>query len=193
MDVCILMGSPRQNGNTAAILEPFMDELEKSGVSTDLFWLKNMEIKPCTACRACQKNWEGFGCVQKDGVYEVFEKIMECRMIVLASPIYSWYCTPQMKTVLDRLVYGMNKIYGEKLGPKLWQGKKLALITTCGYPPEKGADLWKEGMKRYCKHSGLTYTKMLVERHLGYAKEFMDSQKEENARAFAVELAEMLK
>ena len=193
MDICILMGSPRQKSNTAALLEPFTDELRKSGISFDILQLKSMELKPCTACRACQKSWESFGCVQKDGLYEIFEKIMECRMIVLASPIYSWYCTPQMKIVLDRLVYGMNKIYGEKAGPRLWQGRQLSLITTCGYPPEKGADLWEEGMKRFCRHSGLIYTKMLVERHSDYSKAFMDSQKEENARAFAREMAERLK
>jgi len=35
-----------------------------------------------------------------------------CDLLVLASPIYSWYCSPPMKAVLDRLVYGMNKYYG---------------------------------------------------------------------------------
>ena len=85
-----------------------------------------------------------------------------------------------------------NKIYGEKMGPQLWKGKKMALITTCGYPPEKGADLWEAGMKRYCKHSGLEYTKMLVERHAGYHIEFMDAEKEAHAREFAHELSKIL-
>ena len=79
----------------------------------------------------------------------------------------------------------MNKYYGEKKGPSLWRGKKMALITTCGYRPEKGADLWEEGMRRYCKHSQLTYVGMLAERHLGYASVFMDPEKEARARAFA--------
>ena len=116
---------------------------------------------------------------------EIFDAVMNCDLLVLASPIYSWYCTPPTKCVLDRLVYGMNKYYGEKKGPSLWRGKKMALITTCGYRPEKGADLWEEGMRRYCKHSQLTYVGMLAERHLGYASVFMDPEKEARARAFA--------
>ncbi|SBV99944.1 hypothetical protein KL86DPRO_11696 [uncultured delta proteobacterium] len=76
---------------------------------------------------------------------------------MMATPIYSWFCTPPLKSLLDRLVYGMNKYYGEKKGPALWAGKEAAIITTCGYRPEHGADLFEEGMKRYCKHSQLLY------------------------------------
>jgi len=90
-----------------------------------------------------------------------------------------------MKAVLDRLVYGMNKYYGDEKGPALWAGKPMALITTCGYAPNKGADLWEEGMKRYCKHSQLRYCGMLAERHLGYKTTFMDEGKAERAAAFA--------
>lgn len=71
-----------------------------------------------------------------------------------------------MKAVLDRLVYGMNKYYGEQKGPALWESKAVALLTTCGYPPEKGADLWESGVKRYCKHSQLRYA-MLAEHDPG--------------------------
>lgn len=66
---------------------------------------------------------------------ELARQVLESDLLVLATPIYSWYCTPPMKAALDRLVYGMNKYYGERRGPSLWAGKRLALITTCGYRP----------------------------------------------------------
>jgi putative NADPH-quinone reductase len=87
--------------------------------------------------------------------------------------------------MLDRLVYAMNKYYGDERGPSLWKGKTMALITTCGYRPEKGADLFEEGMKRYCRHSGLMYAGMLCERHLGYNTVFMDDEKRRHAEEFA--------
>lgn len=90
-----------------------------------------------------------------------------------------------MKAVLDRLVYGMNKYYGERKGPALWAGKKVALVATCGYRPEKGSDLWEAGIIRYCKHSGLDYVGILAERDMGYTSVFMDSEKAEHARMFA--------
>lgn len=108
--------------------------------------------------------------------------------LILATPIYSWSCTAPMKALLDRLVYGMNKYYGDEKGPALWKGKSVAMITTCGYPPEKGADLFEESMKRYCKHSQLVYEGMLSERDLGYKSVFKSDDKTERARAFARDL-----
>ena len=90
-----------------------------------------------------------------------------------------------MKALLDRLVYGMNKFYGGEKGPSLWQGKAVALLLTCGYRPEKGCDLFEEGMRRYCKHSQLRYLGSHAERHLGYDVPFMDGEKDRRVREFA--------
>ena len=188
MKACILMGSPRKQGNTAALLEPFCEELQADGAETETIWLYDRDIRPCVACRTCQKDWTVFGCAQKDDVQEIFDKVLACDVLVLATPIYSWYCTPPMKALLDRLVYGMNKYYGDERGPSLWEGKTLALLTTCGYRPEKGCDLFEEGMRRYCKHSGLRYLGSHAERHLGYDVPFMDGEKEARTRMFAREL-----
>jgi len=188
MKVLILMGSPRKNGNTAALLEPFCQELRSGGTEVETVFLHEKDIRPCIACRACQRNWEGFGCSQKDDVQELFDKVLACDLLILATPIYTWYCTPPMKALLDRLVYGMNKYYGEEKGPALWEGKALALLMTCGYRPEKGCDLFEEGMRRYCKHSGLRYLGSHAERHLGYDTVFMDEEKAERTRAFARDL-----
>ena len=190
MKVCILMGSPRKEGNTAALLAPFTRALTLKGHSCETIRLYEKNILPCTACRSCQKDWSGFGCCIQDDAWPLFDRVMACDLLVLATPIYSWYCTPPMKALLDRFVYGMNKYYGDERGPALWKGKKLALIVTCGYPPEKGADLLEAGMIRYCKHSKLRYLGMLAEHDEGYKAVFMDGEKEARAIAFADRLAE---
>ena len=185
MKACILMGSPRKQGNTNALLGPFRQELEALGAETETVWLHDLDIRPCTACRACQRDWTVFGCAQRDDVPAIFDRVLACDLIVLATPIYSWYCTPPMKAAMDRLVYGMNKYYGGEKGPALWAGKRVALIVTCGYPTERGADLWEAGMIRYCKHSQLLYEGMLAERQRRYDEPFMDQGKQARARAFA--------
>lgn len=188
MNVCILAGSPRRGGNTEALMQPFCQELEQAGAEVSVFRLHDMDIRPCVACRACQKDWTVFGCAWKDDVQQVFDQVLRSDLLVLATPIYSWYCTPPMKALLDRLVYGMNKYYGEEKGPSLWAGKAMALLLTCGYRPEQGADLFIEGMRRYCKHSGLTLAGCRAERHLGYGTAFMDADKAARSRQFAREL-----
>lgn len=185
MKVCVLMGSPRKNGNTAALLKPFCEELEAGGAEVETVWLYDRNIQPCVACRACQQNWTAFGCSRGDDGQEIFDLVLDSGLIVLATPIYSWYCTPPMKALLDRLVYGMNKFYGGTRGPSLWEGKAMALLLTCGYRPEMGCDLFEEGMRRYCKHSGLRNLGSHAERHLGYDTVFMDEEKETRTRAFA--------
>ena len=190
MKFSILMGSPRKNGNTQALLAPFIDELKALGHEMDLYWLIDMDIKDCVACRTCQRDWSVFGCKFNDDMQQIFDSVIASDSIVLASPIYSWYCTAPMKAALDRLVYGMNKYYGEEKGPSIWAGKHLSIITTCGYRPDKGADLFEEGIKRYCKHSALIYDGMLAERDLGYKTVFMNDEKVRHAKEFAHFLVE---
>lgn len=184
----ILMGSPRKQGNTIALTKVVMKELEQQGMDCGMTWLYDKDIRGCTACRGCQKDWSQPGCVQRDDMGVIFQDVLESDLIILATPIYSWYCAPPMKAALDRMVYAMNKYYGDKTGPALWAGKRLALVTTCGYAPEKGADLWEEGVKRYCKHSQMAYLGMLVERHKNYKQVFMDEEKAARAIEFAEDL-----
>ena len=190
--VLILMGSPRQQGNTAALLEPFCQELKHGGAETEVVRLYDRDIRPCRACRACQKDWTVFGCPQQDDVHSIFDRALAADLMVLATPIYAWYCTAPMKALLDRLVYGMNKFYGETRGPSLWEGKAVALLLSCGYRPEKGCDLFETGMRRYCAHSRLRYLGSHAERHLGYDVPFMDEEKTERVRAFAGTLLERI-
>jgi multimeric flavodoxin WrbA len=188
MKFCILMGSPRKNGNTASLLEPFIEELEKNGATVEYIDLYSKNINPCIACRKCQNIMDSFGCSQHDDMQEIFQSVLDSDCIVLATPIYSWYCTPPMKAMLDRLVYGMNKFFGDIKGPSLWEGKKCAIITTCGYKVENGADLFEQGIIRYCKHSHLNYIGMLAVRDKGYNTTFISKEKIEQSKDFAMEL-----
>ena len=188
MKYCILMGSPRKNGNTISITRPFIEELEENVHDVEMLWLHDMNIKPCEACRVCQKDWDIFGCKYDDDMQIIFDAVRSSDVLVLATPIYGWYCTGPMKLALDRLIYGMCKYYGDEKGPAIWEGKPMAIITTCGYKPEKGADVFIEGMRRSCKHCGLTFAGAHAERDLGYKTVFIDEDKIQRARNFANEL-----
>ncbi len=191
MRYLILMGSPRKNGNTFQTIAPLIDALQAAGHQTETIWLYDCEIAPCTACRVCQKDWTSFSCRVQDDAYPIAEKVMAADVLIFASPIYSWYCTAPMKALMDRLVYGLNKYYGEKRGPSLWAGKPAALVTTCGYPPEKGADVFEDGFRRYCKHSKLRFIGALALRDMGYDVPFMTEEKRAQIAAFAQQLLSM--
>ena len=194
MRCTVLFASPRgERSNTLALLRPWLETWRRAGHKAEVFSLYGMDIQPCTACRGCQSDWQSPACVKRDDMSFIFDSVLHSDLLLLATPIYSWFCTPPMKSALDRLVYAMEKYYGSAgRGPSLLAGKSVAAITTCGYRPEKGADLFLEAMARWCKHGQLRWLGGLTERHLGYDTDFMDEEKDTRARAFAAEVIEEL-
>lgn len=190
MRCTVLFASPRgERSNTLALLRPWLDAWHQAGHEARVFSLYDMDIKPCSACRGCQNDWQRPACVTQDDMQPIFDSVLQSDLLLLATPIYSWFCTPPMKAALDRLVYAMEKYYGPAgRGPSLLAGKALAAVTTCGYRPEKGADLFLEAMARWCKHGQLRWLGGLAERHLGYDTVFMDEEKAARVRVFAAEI-----
>jgi len=159
--------------------------LKRFGADVDYITLKDKHIEPCTACWTCQNIFEEPGCPKNDDMNLIYEAVLKSDCIIFASPIYSWYCTPPMKAVMDRLVYGMNKYYGDSEGPCLWKGKKCALITTCGYEIEDGTGVFEEGLRRYSKHSNLQYIGKLAVRDIDGKEYFQNKSAVKAAKKFA--------
>lgn len=185
MKFCVLAGSPRKDGNTAALLAPFLEECGAMGVEAQVIPLYDRVVNPCLGCMACQSCLDGLGCVQDDDFEEIFQKMSDCDVPILATPIYAFFCAAPMKALLDRAIYAGVKNYGPVKGPRLLAGKRVAAIATCGYPPEKGADLWEEGLKRFCRHGGLEYMGIFCRRDRGGAEPFMNEEREQAVRDFA--------
>lgn len=185
MRICLLMGSYRETGNTATLLRPFLEELAAGGAEVEYIDVSSRHIEPCTACWTCQDVFEQPGCPKRDDFDTVAEAVLRSDCIVLATPIYSWYCTPALKALLDRLVYSMNKYYGKTPGPCLWEGKSCAIVTTCGYGIEYGAGVFEEGIKRFARHSRLLYLGMLAVRDIDGRDYFRNETASTAAREFA--------
>ncbi|WP_320054449.1 flavodoxin family protein [uncultured Acetobacteroides sp.] len=191
MIFCVLMGSPRLKGNTAELLKPFLEELENSKADVTYIQLAEKNIMPCKGCYACQDVSGEYGCIQQDDVAEIMEEIIKCDCIVLATPIYSWYCTAPMKALLDRH-YGLNKFYRTAKG-SLWEGKKVAIVATHGYDAEYGAGPFETGIKRLCEHSKLDYVGLYSVRDMdddGGMTSFQTEDAITGARNFARKLLE---
>ena len=186
MNVLILMGSPRLRGNTAELCKPFMEELKASGAQVRYVTLADKQIHPCMGCYACQDiSWE-YGCVQRDDMYCIVESIGWADLIVLATPIYAWYCAAPMKNVLDRH-YGLNKYYGSAEG-SLWAGKRVAILATHGYDGTYATDPFEMGVERLCRHSGLTYVGLYSVQDEDNLASFQTVEAVEGARQFARKL-----
>ena len=187
--VCILRASPRKGGHTNTLANAVEQRLLALGFAVTNLDLYDMDLKPCLACRVCQEDWGRIYCAQRDDMQRVFDAVSESDLVLLASPIYSWYCTPPLKCALDRMVYAFNMYYGAERGPSLWEGKAVALVTSSGYREDKGPDLLVQGLTRYCKHSKLRYLGSLWARHPNTGEVLMSEEKRAEAVAFADALA----
>ncbi len=192
MKISIFMGSARINGNTAELCKPFVSELKSLGVEVTYITLANKRINPCKSCYMCQNVTGTYGCVQTDDdMLEIINEIINSDIIVLATPIYTWYCAAEMKAMLDRH-YGLNKYYGTGTG-SLWVGKSVAIIATHGYEREYATEPFENGIKRLCEHSKLNYLGMYSVRDTDYTEEdylasFKTPEAIQGARAFAHKL-----
>ena len=155
MNILVLMGSPRLHGNTAELCKHFIDELKTHNAHIRYIELEKKTINPCKECYVCQNIQDEYGCIQKDDMHEIANDILWADTIILATPIFSWYCTAKMKALLDRH-YGFNKYYGNAQGC-LWEGKSVGIIATHGYEGAYATDPFEIGVKRLCEHSNLKY------------------------------------
>lgn len=121
MKILILNGSPRPNGNTAAMVEAFSEGARSNGHEVVVVNVCQKKIAGCLACEYCHTKGNG-KCVQQDDMQEIYPVLDEAEMIVLASPIYYHSFTGQLQCAINR-IYALDK-------PK--KLKKAALIVSSG-------------------------------------------------------------
>lgn len=100
--IVVLNGSPRRNGNTSRLIEAFKKGAEGAGNTVQVFFLQEMDIHGYLGCFGGGKDPE-HPCVQRDGMDEVYPAYREADVVVLASPLYYWNLSGQLRTAFDRL------------------------------------------------------------------------------------------
>ena len=98
--ILVLLGSPRQKGNTALMAEAFIKGAREAGNSVTAYSIGKREIRPCKACDYCQKH--GGECVQKEDMRELYELLQSHDTLVMASPVYYLGMPGNLKNVIDR-------------------------------------------------------------------------------------------
>jgi multimeric flavodoxin WrbA len=122
--IVILLGSPRKNGNSAALAEAIAEGA--AGAEVDMFYLHGMKIAPCNACEGCHKP-DARGCVIRDDMQQLYPKLQEADAIVFAGPIYWFTVSAQMKLAMDRC-YALI----DPQGGHSFAGKRIGLAFSYG-------------------------------------------------------------
>ena len=121
-----VIGSPRKEGNSATLARQVAAGAEATGAEVEIFYLHEMNIQPCTACEACREE-TGKGCVIDDDMQTLYPKIRQSDALVIASPIYWFTVSAQMKLFMDRWY-----AFGGPDGYSAFDGKRIGIVLTYG-------------------------------------------------------------
>lgn len=101
MNILVVTGSPRKGCNTEMMAEAFAAGARAAGNTVTVRNLSRCHVGPCLACEYCFSH-DGV-CVQKDDMNELLADVDLADVLVLASPIYWFDISAQMKCFVDRL------------------------------------------------------------------------------------------
>ena len=99
MKLLAIVGSPRLKGNTNYLVDQALGEAAKLGAQTEKLVLSQYEINPCLGHDDCATF---DSCQQKDDAGWILDKFCEADGVILATPVYYYNVTAQMKVFLDR-------------------------------------------------------------------------------------------
>jgi multimeric flavodoxin WrbA len=147
MKVLSLLGSPHANGNTATALGFVEDELKEAGHDVERVNLIEKNISHCLACYHCQGNPDEPTCVQDDDAIALYGKLIGADVIIYATPLYMWTLASPLLKFMERCITLVTG-YGSDAHKSLIEGKKTALVVTCGGPIEGNCDLLPQVFQR---------------------------------------------
>ena len=100
MNIVVLSGSPRKGGNTDLLVEAFVKGASKKH-NVEVVLVRDHHINPCIGCDSCFKR-ENNSCFQNDNMQLIYDKLLHADMLVVASPVYFYGISSQLKAVIDR-------------------------------------------------------------------------------------------
>ena len=114
-NIIILVGSMRKNGNTARLVQSFADGAVQNN-NVEIVYVADYNVNPCIGCNSCFAR-EGNQCFQDDDMVQIYEKLRNADIVVIASPVYFYGISAQLKAIVDRLHTPMrNTFHIKKLG-----------------------------------------------------------------------------
>jgi len=167
--ILVLFGSPKKNGNTAALVEWFSEGAATRGAGVEVVYTAFLKYKAlgCTSCRSCQTQVE-YGCVIDDDVKSVFKRMAEADVIVMATPLYFFGPSAQLKAVMDRMfsLYKWDNAAGT-MGTVL-KGKTMVLLASAF--EDIGLDALIQPFALTAEYSGMPFESLVIP-HAGVSGE----------------------
>lgn len=138
MNVLAISSTPRLHGNSDLLCDQFLKGAAEAGHMVEKIRLEEKNISPCAACNGCRSN--GF-CVKEDDMVDILEKVIAADVIALATPVYFYSMSAQMKIFIDRCLPRHREI----------KGKAFYFLITAAAPQHEAADETLAGLRGFLR------------------------------------------
>ena len=99
MKVLGIMGSPRIKSNTDLLLDEALKGAQSQGAESEKIIVDKLKIAPCREYYGCLRDGN---CVIRDDMDDIYPKLLDADVIIIASPIFFYGLTAQLKALIDR-------------------------------------------------------------------------------------------
>ena len=127
MNVLMINGSPRPNGNTSLALREMETVFKAEGIETEIIQIGNKAIRGCIACGKCAEKGK---CIFDDAVNEIAPKFETCDGLVVGSPVYYASANATLVAFLTRLFYSTPFDKTMKVGAAVAGARRGGLSAT---------------------------------------------------------------
>jgi len=118
MNVVAFNGSPRTNGNTAAMIAKAFEPLTAAGIETELVQVGGRNIRGCKACMKCAEKANRRCVNDSDIANECIARMAAADGIIIGSPTYFADVSPETKALIDRAGF-VSRMNGDMLRRKV--------------------------------------------------------------------------
>jgi multimeric flavodoxin WrbA len=180
MKVLAVNSSPKTDkGNTALILNPFLDGMREAGAEVELFYTKKLDIKPCQGEFNCWFKSPG-ACFQDDDMPKLHPKFREADVWVFATPLYVDGVSGPMKNLFDRLIPIASpfiELRDDHCRHPLREGTKrgkVVLVSNCGFWERDNFDALVVHIEAVCRNISREFAGALLRPHGPAVKPMME-------------------
>ncbi len=131
MRVLGIMGSPRIKGNTDLLLDEALKGGQSQGAEVEKIIVDKLKIAPCREYYGCLRDGN---CVIRDDMDDIYPKLLAADTIIVASPIFFYGLTSQLKALIDRCqaLWARKYILKQDLPDSTRKGAFIAVGATRG-------------------------------------------------------------
>jgi len=181
--VLVINGSPRKGeGNTAGILAPFIGRMEDAGASVELLYAADLDVNDCLADFNCWFQNPG-ECIQNDGMQEIYPKVREADILILATPVYipipgcmANFLNRMCPIIEPELEFRDGRTRGRR--PEGVKLSKLVLVSTSGWWEVENMGIVLKIVQELAMNLGVEFGGAVLRPHAFILREKPDEKRE---------------